>query len=160
MPLAWSKSFYDTQMDPSLVTTETELNQDVLCMQNLKYSVYLFIYWLSPCIAEASHQKLLMQAEEAVRTQLDDAQRRIVAVQKASLLLFKEIWLPAFLPSDSGYIFHDNCIACSTAFACGDMAVLSRLLVWHLILRRWQEFTYMGAPAHPKAYELVFIMHH
>uniref|UniRef100_A0A6N2NCL0 Meiosis-specific protein ASY3-like coiled-coil domain-containing protein n=1 Tax=Salix viminalis TaxID=40686 RepID=A0A6N2NCL0_SALVM len=30
-----------------------------------------------------SHQKLLMQAEEAVRTQLDDAQRRIVAVQKA-----------------------------------------------------------------------------
>ncbi|KAJ6320064.1 hypothetical protein OIU78_015454 [Salix suchowensis] len=33
---------------------------------------------------KASHQKLLMQAEEAVRTQLDDAQRRIVAVQKAT----------------------------------------------------------------------------
>ncbi|KAL9397163.1 hypothetical protein Peur_011416 [Populus x canadensis] len=33
---------------------------------------------------KASHQKLLMQAEEAVKTQLDDAQRRITAVQKAS----------------------------------------------------------------------------
>ncbi|XP_011025278.1 PREDICTED: uncharacterized protein LOC105126190 [Populus euphratica] len=31
---------------------------------------------------KASHQKLLMQAEEAVKTQLDDAQRRITAVQK------------------------------------------------------------------------------
>ncbi|KAG6749725.1 hypothetical protein POTOM_046792 [Populus tomentosa] len=34
-------------------------------------------------IAKASHQKLLMQAEEAVKTQLDDAQRRITAVHKA-----------------------------------------------------------------------------
>ncbi|KAG5231598.1 cytospin-B [Salix suchowensis] len=33
---------------------------------------------------KATHQKLLMQAEEAVRTQLDDAQRRIVAVQKSA----------------------------------------------------------------------------
>ncbi|KAF9669181.1 hypothetical protein SADUNF_Sadunf14G0081200 [Salix dunnii] len=40
---------------------------------------------------KASHQKLLMQAEEAVKTQLDDAQRRIADVHKASLLLFKEI---------------------------------------------------------------------
>jgi len=32
-----------------------------------------------------------MQAEETVKTQLDDAQRRITAVHKASLLLFKEI---------------------------------------------------------------------
>ncbi|KAI9400047.1 hypothetical protein POPTR_002G186200v4 [Populus trichocarpa] len=31
---------------------------------------------------KASHQKLLMQAEEAVKTQLDGAQRRITAVQK------------------------------------------------------------------------------
>jgi hypothetical protein len=40
---------------------------------------------------------------------------------------------------DSGFIFHDNCIACSAAFARVDMAVLSHLLVWHLILRWWQE---------------------
>ncbi|KAI5564969.1 hypothetical protein BDE02_14G092800 [Populus trichocarpa] len=33
---------------------------------------------------KASHQKLLMQAEETVKTQLDDAQRRITAVHKSA----------------------------------------------------------------------------
>ncbi|GLT31764.1 hypothetical protein SLA2020_064740 [Shorea laevis] len=35
---------------------------------------------------KASHQKLLMQAEEAVKNQLNDAQRQIADVQKASFL--------------------------------------------------------------------------
>ncbi|CAK7348552.1 unnamed protein product [Dovyalis caffra] len=69
-----------------LVTTETELNEDVSFVGTLKNSSFMFIDYLY--IAEASHQKLLMQAEEAVETQLDDAQRRITAVHKASLLLF------------------------------------------------------------------------
>jgi hypothetical protein len=73
-------------MSHSLVTTETELNGDVPCVETLKYPSVLFVVYLH--IAEASHQKLLMQAEEAVKTQLDGAQRRITAVQKASLLLF------------------------------------------------------------------------
>ncbi|EEF47155.1 conserved hypothetical protein [Ricinus communis] len=34
-------------------------------------------------IAEASHKKLLMKVEEAVETQLNGAERRITAVNKA-----------------------------------------------------------------------------
>ncbi|KAF9688051.1 hypothetical protein SADUNF_Sadunf02G0156700 [Salix dunnii] len=80
----------DTLMHPSLVTTETELEGDVSCVETLKYPSVLFVVYLH--VAESSHQKLLMQAEEAVKTQLNDAQRRITAVHKASLavILFRQ----------------------------------------------------------------------
>ena len=52
----------------------------------VKYPSVLFVVYLHT--AESSHQKLLMQAEETVKTQLNDALRRITAVHKASVVLF------------------------------------------------------------------------
>lgn len=38
-------------------------------------------------LSETSQRKLLKQVEETIETQLDDGERRITAVQKASFLL-------------------------------------------------------------------------
>ena len=43
----------------------------------------------STILSEASHRKLLLQAEEAIETQLNDAQRKVTTVQKVRFLLLQ-----------------------------------------------------------------------
>lgn len=48
------------------------------------YFMQNFLYILLILLTETSHRKLLLQMEEEVNTQLNDAERRITAIHEAS----------------------------------------------------------------------------
>lgn len=46
------------------------------------------IFFSLPILSEASHGKLMLQAEQAIKTQLNDAERRITMVHKVNFFSY------------------------------------------------------------------------